>query len=305
MKGYIYRITNKVNGKSYIGQTRNTVEFRWRQHINAKDNKYFHKAIKKYGVENFKLETLECCNVEDLDSREIYYIAKYNTFGENGYNLTKGGSAYSPTHRESGYLVLDNKYDEIKEMYLAGYSTYKIGELYNVDRHCVAKILNSLGIKTNNNTININNQEFQELVTDYKSGCSLKSLAKRYGCSSSALKQYLIRKGVDIKDKYSILKDEEAQNNMIHDYLYSELKLREITAKYHCDYNNFKKVLSLHGIEQKGKGKNCKLNDKESLEAIKFFNEGMSVQKIADYFKVDKGTIYFLFKRYHVNYLKK
>ena len=91
------------------------------------------------------------------------------------------------------------------------------------------------------NTININNQEFQELVIDYKSGYNLKSLAKRYGCSSSALKQYLIRKGVDVKNKYSILKDEEAQNNMVYDYLYSELKLKEIMTKYHCDYYNFKK----------------------------------------------------------------
>lgn len=305
MKGYIYRITNKVNGKSYIGQTRNTVEFKWRQHINAKDNKYFHKAIRKYGVENFKIDTLECCNVEDLDSREIYYIAKYNTFGENGYNLTKGGSAYSPNRRDNGYLVLDNKYDEIKEMYLAGYSTYKIGELYNVDRHCVAKILNSLGIKINNNKININNQEFQELVTDYKTGYSLKSLARRYGCSSNSLKDYLIRKGIDIKDKYSILKDEEAQKNMIYDYLYSNLLLKEIITKYHCEYYTFKKILSLHGINQKGKGKAYKLNDKESLDAIKFFNEGMSVQNIANYFKVDKSTVYSLFKRYHVNYLKK
>ena len=53
MEGFIYKITNKVNGKSYIGQTRNTVEFRWRQHYKAKDNKYFHRAIQKYGKENF------------------------------------------------------------------------------------------------------------------------------------------------------------------------------------------------------------------------------------------------------------
>lgn len=304
MKGYIYRITNKVNGKSYIGQTRNTVEFRWRQHINAKDNKYFHKAIKKYGVENFKIETLECCNVEDLDSKEIYYIAKYNTFGENGYNLTKGGSAYSPCRRESGYLVLDNKYEEIKQMYLSGYSTYKIGTLYNVDRHCVAKILNSLGIKTQKNKININNQELQELVNDYKSGCSIKTLAKRYGCDGKSLKAYLIRHGIDIKDKYSILKDEESQKKLINDYLCSNLTLKEIMSKYHCDYLNFKKVLSLHNVQQKGKGKTYKLNDKDCLQAIKLFNSGVSVQNIANQFNVDKCTIYSMFKRYNVNYLK-
>ena len=49
MKGYIYKVTNKVTGKSYIGQTRYTVEFRWRQHQHKKDNTYFHNSIKKYG----------------------------------------------------------------------------------------------------------------------------------------------------------------------------------------------------------------------------------------------------------------
>ena len=75
MKGIIYKITNKVSGKSYIGQTRYTIEFRWKQHQHKKDNTYFHNAIHKYGIENFSIEILEKCNIEDLNSREIFYIA--------------------------------------------------------------------------------------------------------------------------------------------------------------------------------------------------------------------------------------
>ena len=105
MEGIIYKITNKVNGKSYIGQTRYTIEFRWRQHQHKKDKSYFHNAIHKYGVENFIVETIEECNVEDLNSREIFYIAKYNTFND-GYNLTIGGDG-------NRRLLLDDKYDEI------------------------------------------------------------------------------------------------------------------------------------------------------------------------------------------------
>ena len=64
MKGIIDKITNKVNNKSYIGQTRYSLEFRWRQHQHKKDNTYFHNAIKKYGVDNFELSILEECDVE-------------------------------------------------------------------------------------------------------------------------------------------------------------------------------------------------------------------------------------------------
>ena len=166
MKGFIYKITNKVNGKSYIGQTRYSVEFRWRQHIHKKDNVYFHNALKKYGIENFTIETLEECDYKDLDSREIFYIAKYDTFN-SGYNLTIGGSG-------NRVLLLDNKYDEIKELYLSGFSSNKIATLYNVDKASIIKILKQLNVKIRNQkTININKQEFEELVTDYKSGYSL------------------------------------------------------------------------------------------------------------------------------------
>ena len=108
MEGIIYKITNKVNGKSYIGQTRYTIEFRWKQHQHKNDNTYFHNAIHKYGIENFSIEILEKCNIEDLNSREIFYIAKYDTF-KNGYNLTIGGDG-------NRKLLLDDSYSEIKEL---------------------------------------------------------------------------------------------------------------------------------------------------------------------------------------------
>ncbi len=303
MEGFIYKVTNKVNGKSYIGQTRNTVEFRWRQHYKAKDNKYFHRAIQKYGKENFEVTTLEKCDTNKLNEREIYYINKFNTFS-NGYNLTKGGTAYTPTRKcINGYIEVDDKYDEIKGMYLAGYSTAKISCLYNVDRHCISNILKSMGVKIRqSNSININAQEFKELVEDYHTGCSLKFLAKKYGCTAPWLKEYLQKKGVDLKKKFSILDDKAKQEELINDYLKGSLKLKEIQQKYHCEYRTFLKVLSNHDIKQKGCSGNFKLSDKDSLNVIKLFREGKKVIELAILYKVDKCTIYSLLKRYHVNY---
>lgn len=293
MKGIIYKITNKVNGKSYIGQTRYTLEFRWKQHQHKMDNTYFHNAIRKYGADNFSCEILEECEVSDLNSREIFYIAKYNTFKE-GYNLTIGGDG-------NRRLVLDDKYDEIKELYLSGFSSNKIATLYNVDKSSIVKILVSLGVKLRSNKLNINHQEFLEIVEDYKTGHSLKSIAKRYDCSGPALKEFLIRKGVDIKDKYSILKDEEGQQALINDWLDGRLKVSEIQMKYHCSYSTLLKILSLHGINT-GK-KHFKMTSDECLEAIRMFNEGKKIPEIAKRFEVDKSTVYSMFKRYHVDYL--
>lgn len=292
MKGIIYKITNKVNGKSYIGQTRYTLEFRWRQHIHKKDNTYFHNAIRKYGEDNFIKEILEECDVNYLNSREIFYIAKYNTFKE-GYNLTIGGDG-------NRVLLLDDKYDEIKSMYLAGFSSNKIAVLYSVDKATIVKILKQLGVKIKDRGININNQEFNELVEDYKSGYSLKELAKRYDCSDTGLKEYLIKKGVDINVKYSILEDKNAQLQLIKEYTdpYSKLKLSELLHEYHCSFNTFNKILSLHGVS-KGRYK-LKLKPIECLKVIEMINSGTSVQNVAKMMEVNKTTIYTILKRYNV-----
>ena len=95
--GIIYKSTNKMNKKSYIGRTTMPLSRRIRMHINSslngEDNTYFHNAIKKYGQENFAWEIIAKYNsLEELNKAEIEMIGKYNTL-ENGYNLSLGGSS--------------------------------------------------------------------------------------------------------------------------------------------------------------------------------------------------------------------
>lgn len=94
----IYKITNQINGKVYIGQSTN-IKRRWRQHqktaydVNNKDyEKPLYRAIRKYGIENFIFEILEECLKKELNEKEKRYISLYNSFF-NGYNLTLGGDA--------------------------------------------------------------------------------------------------------------------------------------------------------------------------------------------------------------------
>ena len=93
----IYKFTNKINGHAYIGQSRN-IEYRKKKHLqfafnpNTLDyNGVFHRAIRKYGVENFDFEILEECDCQYLNDREKYYIQQYNTLVPNGYNMVPGG----------------------------------------------------------------------------------------------------------------------------------------------------------------------------------------------------------------------
>jgi group I intron endonuclease len=99
----IYRITNSINGKSYIGQTKNKLKYRWKDHCrNAEkdNNNYFYNAIRKYGTECWTLETLEeVKDVNLLNEREIYWIEFYNTF-KDGYNLRSGGGQRTTIREE-------------------------------------------------------------------------------------------------------------------------------------------------------------------------------------------------------------
>lgn len=87
----IYKITNLINGKVYIGQSIN-INRRWRQHRECQTaSSPLHSDIKKIGLENFSFEVLEEVEFDKLDERERFYIEFYDSY-RNGYNRTKGGS---------------------------------------------------------------------------------------------------------------------------------------------------------------------------------------------------------------------
>ena len=115
----IYRIFNKINGKSYIGQS----IFKFNKRYKGSDwLKYTHNpilknSVNKYGVDNFDFEIIED-NVKDIDELnklEIKYAEKYNTYRPNGYNIRGCG---------------DNKFvdDELKKHL----STFRIGTIKNL-----------------------------------------------------------------------------------------------------------------------------------------------------------------------------
>lgn len=101
----IYKVTNKINGKSYIGQTVGSLNRRKCKHISDalhdnRDNSYLHRAMIKYELKNFTwLILVEICSgftIERLNELEVFYIKLYNTYND-GYNLDIGGRSVSPS----------------------------------------------------------------------------------------------------------------------------------------------------------------------------------------------------------------
>lgn len=93
----IYKITNLSNNKVYIGQTRRSVEDRWRDHCTLTKSKHkslIRLAIAKYGQDSFKIEVIDQCkSIDELNIKEQVRIKEFNSLSPNGYNLDSGGKS--------------------------------------------------------------------------------------------------------------------------------------------------------------------------------------------------------------------
>lgn len=141
----IYKITNLINNKCYIGQTINNFVRRydspnwWKS---KRMNRYLKSAIKKYGQENFKVEILEkdILSEEVLSEREIFYIEENNCLHPLGYNLMSGGQrqrcrVHSMESREK--MSRSNRRRHFQEFYIfRNHETNEIVKFTNLARFC-------------------------------------------------------------------------------------------------------------------------------------------------------------------------
>lgn len=89
---FIYKVTNLLNGKIYIGQTINNLHKRWREHKSSKNCRSLKRSIIKHGSENFKIEEIDGANsLSELNYKEWLWICKLDCIAPNGYNLKDGG----------------------------------------------------------------------------------------------------------------------------------------------------------------------------------------------------------------------
>lgn len=136
---YIYKITNIQNGKIYIGKTLGTVEERFKEHCRDSkkercEKRPLYSAMRKYGIDAFKVETIEECSADTSSEREIYWIEHYNSF-HNGYNATMGGD---------GKHYVD--YDEIYSLWKQGKIIKEISQITGRDENTIRTALNNNGV---------------------------------------------------------------------------------------------------------------------------------------------------------------
>ena len=131
---YIYKITNQINGKLYIGKTNRTIQERFKEHCRdylkrGNEKRPLYSAMKKYGIRNFSIESIEECALNEAETREKYWIEFYGSF-KYGYNATLGGDGKAYIDRD---LVIKT-YQELQTI-------KSVAKQMNIDETTIRNIL--------------------------------------------------------------------------------------------------------------------------------------------------------------------
>ena len=179
MNGFIYAIRNTINNKVYIGQTKTSVEQRWKEHLRHAQygTQVINRAMKKYGVDKFYIETLEICDLEVLDYREMYYIDLYDSTNKSkGYNISIGGN--TPRFKRKVLSVSD-----LVDLYVnKQFTLEEIANKFEVSRYIICSELKNavVSIRDRHDSSSRFNKVSKELVKEAISKTSSLRAAAKY-----------------------------------------------------------------------------------------------------------------------------
>jgi hypothetical protein len=167
--GKVYKITNKVNGKCYIGITKNSVVQRFQQHCRNRESTPISLAIKKYGKDNFTVEQIDSHNnPKELFELEAKHIIEHNSLKPKGYNILSFHNAkecyansYGKSYDSRLFSYLNNKreYSNIYLKFVKGVYSYCVR--FKINSKTYSKIFKSLV-----DAVNYRNAKLYELTNN-------------------------------------------------------------------------------------------------------------------------------------------
>jgi group I intron endonuclease len=296
----IYKVTNLVNGKVYIGLTTQTLTKRKNNHLceafSLESDYVFHRALRKYGKENFSWEVIDNANtLEELKEKEKYWILYYNSYihsdNSNGYNMTIGGEG------NNGLKLSDETKKKLSELHkgkkASEESKKKLSEAFRGSNHPLSKL-------TEDDVLVI-----KELI---KNGVSQTEIAKNFNIERSAI--YAIKSGQNWSHVGENISNIETNGNAkltyddvveIKNLLSKGVKQTEISEMFNITQGAVSFIkrgetwsdvgIDVSNIEY-SMIRNSKLNE-ENVKQIKLFlKEGkMTLSQIAKLFDVTKSAI--------------
>lgn len=274
---FIYKITNIINNKIYIGQTNNP-SLRWSQHkSNAKYNRneqIVTRAISKYGESNFTFEVIaSCLSKDNVDKSEEDIICQYDSRNpEKGYNVASGGNTTPRTP------------DMIK------------------------KISNALKDHYKNN---FNHMKGKKLPQEWKDNISKASIGKpgtNFGKKFNNDWRLKISKSQAGKENKKLRRfDQDTEKEICRLYLEEEHSMYYLGNSFNCQRSLINDILKRNNVPKRKSNYNGKLNPKnifsveEELKICEDYNSGdYSRNELAKKFKCGKTTIRDILLRHNI-----
>lgn len=285
-KSGIYKITNLINGHSYIGQAKDIYDRYNRHHqYDYKNDKYasypLYQALKKYGLSNFKIEVIELCKEQELDSREIYWIKYYDTFNK-GYNATQGGQFWSPK------IHSPETQQKRKE-------TRQKNKSLQSENHPRAKLTNEEVIKIRQRYKD--GESINNIYNDYKNLYNNEGTFKRIVLGETYKTVGNIPNSQEKRYTNAVLTSSQVIDIRKQYYLQNKT-LTEIAKEYNMSVSSIKAIVNRETykhiqdhIENKRPRKTYRLSVKEVKQIRAMSKEGKTNAEIARFFNIGETAI--------------